>query len=138
MCDNIQTESCSLQNIDRVPCFSSDLQSLYRPILQIWLFFSESMSVVFSFCKQTLPSFPLVKLGTFSSFQVTHAFQEELYKMRLICLKCCKVLMELCLNIINQFSILIPFTQYIKLMHKNQVKEFKTRLFVGDSFILES
>ena len=39
------------------------------------------------------------KLGTFSSFQVTHVFQGELYKMKVICLKYYEVLTKLCLCI---------------------------------------
>ena len=35
--------------------------------------------------ERTHPSFPMGKLGTFSSFQVTHAFQGELYVIRLKC-----------------------------------------------------
>ena len=41
----------------------------------------------------------LQQLGTFISFQVTHVFQGELHKMKIVYSKCYKVLTELCLHI---------------------------------------
>ena len=47
--------------------------------------------------ERTCPSFAFEKLGTFISFQVTHVFQGEVYKMKVVNLKCYKFLNELCL-----------------------------------------
>ena len=62
---------------------------------------SECVCVVFTFWEWTCPSFPLEKLGTFSSFQVTHVFKEELWKMKVFCLNCVKILTQLCLCMYN-------------------------------------
>ena len=47
----------------------------------------------------TCPSFPLGELETFCFFLVTHIFQGELYRMKVIYLTCLKVLTKLSLHI---------------------------------------
>ena len=42
---------------------------------------------------------PSIKFQPFISFQVTHVFQGELHKMKIVYSKCYKVLTELCLHI---------------------------------------
>ena len=49
------------------------------------------------------------ELGIFISFQVTHVFQGELYKMKVIYLKCFKVLTKLWLLMFRLVNVTVQF-----------------------------